>query len=710
MKQVFILAVIFFLIFQATAQQSLSLKDATIGQGSYLRPAMPEQLKWKNSKHYVMVRENNLIQFQVGETQPVELISLVGLNEALRNKGLKEVSTFPRFEMAGESTIWFRTSGQLVLLNLQNQAIVSNLAYPTDANNFDFCKENSSLAFTSGNNLFIADNSGIRQVTSDAVTHILNGTSVHRNEFGITKGTFWSPSGSQLAFYHMDETMVGDYPLVDFMAREAELVSIKYPMAGMTSHQVKLGIYSLNTKQIVYMETGEPADHYLTNISWAPDEKSIFIAELNREQNHMKLNQYDAASGKLIKTVLEEKGNTYVEPVYPIVFSATDPSKFYYQTQQDGWNHIYLYNTNGEKITQITCGDWEVTELSGFDPEEKSVFFEATKESPIERHVYRINLKSGKTDKLTTDTGTHSAMLSPDGRYLIDQWTSTQIPGQVDLIKISDNHRTTIFEAPNTLKNFELGENSVFTIKAADGTTDLYCRMIKPNHFDPTKKYPVIVYVYGGPHAQMVNKTWHNDARWWQYYMASKGYIAFTVDSRGSANRGKRFEDVIHRQLGVTETADQMKGIEYLKSLSYVDQNRIGVHGWSYGGFMTLNLMLKHPEVFKVGVAGGPVVDWSMYEVMYGERYMDTPEENPEGYKNANMLNYAGNLNGKLMLIHGVQDQTVVMQHSIQFLKKCVDLDKQVDFFVYPTHEHNVRGNDRLHLMEKVSNYFLDNL
>ena len=371
MKQVLIFAVTFFLIFQATAQQTLSLKDATIGQGSYLRPTMPEQLKWKDSKHYVMVRENNLIQFQIGDTKSVELLSLAELNEVLRNKEIKEVSAFPRFEMAGESNMWFRTSGQLVLLNLQNKAIVSKMAYPADANNFDFCKENSSLAFTSGNNLFITDNSGILKVTSDAVAHILNGTSVHRNEFGITKGTFWSPRGSQLAFYRMDETMVGDYPLVDFMAREAELVSIKYPMAGMTSHQVKLGIYNLTTKQTVYMETGEPADHYLTNISWASDEKSIFIAELNREQNYMKLNQYDAASGKLIKTVLEEKGNTYVEPVHSIVFSATDPSKFYYQTQQDGWNHIYLYNTNGEQIAQITRGDWEVTEILGFDPEEK---------------------------------------------------------------------------------------------------------------------------------------------------------------------------------------------------------------------------------------------------------------------------------------------------------------------------------------------------
>jgi len=508
----------------------------------------------------------------------------------------------------------------------------------------------------------------------------------------------------------MDETMVGDYPLVDYTTREAELVNIKYPMAGMTSHQVKIGIYDLATKQTIYLKTGEPLDHYLTNICWSLDEKTIFIQELNREQNHMKLNQYDVATGDLIKTVLEEQDDKYVEPVHPILFSKIDPEKFYFQSRRDGWNHVYEYNIRGELITQITKGDWEVTELSGFDAKEENMFFEATKESPIERHFYRINIRSGKTDKLTADAGTHSCILSPDQQNIIDRWTSTNIPGQLDLISTKKDSKQILFEASNTLKDFDLGENTVFTIKAADGVTDLYCRMIKPNKFDPTKKYPVIIYVYGGPHAQMVNKTWQNDARWWQYYMASKGYIAFTLDSRGSDNRGKAFENVIHRQLGVIETADQMKGIDYLKSLPYVDVNRIGVHGWSYGGFMTLNLKLKYPETFKVAVAGGPVVDWSMYEVMYGERYMDTPQENPEGYKNANMMNYVDKLNGKLMIIHGVQDQTVVMQQSMQFLKKCIDLDKQVDFFVYPTHEHNVRGNDRLHLMEKISNYFLDNL
>ena len=711
MKQFSLLLAIFFIISGVSAQKTLSLKDATLGSSTYLKPVMPEQLKWQDNLHYVMVKDSNLIQFNFQDNKSLELLSFADLNKALKFKGIKTVQSFPKFSFINESQVWVQASNHIVIVNLKDKSVTTNLEYPENAENIDFCPTNSVLTYTIKNNLYIAGISGSQQITKDQNEHIINGGSaVHRNEFGITKGTFWSPSGNQLAFYRMDETMVGDYPLVDYMTREAELVNIKYPMAGMTSHQVKLGIYNLTTKQIIYMKTGEPADHYLTNICWSPDEKSIFIAELNREQNYLKLNRYDAKTGELIKTVLEEKDEKYVEPLHSILFSKTNPDYFYYQSRRDGWNHIYLFNLSGEQIAQITKGKWEVTQLLGFDPDEKNMFFEATRESPIERNLYKINIHSGKTDKLTEVAGTHSGVLSPDSKNLLDCWTSTDIPGQIDWIATNNNHRQILFEAQNTLKDYELGENTVFTIKAADGTTDLYCRMIKPNNFDPAKKYPVIVYVYGGPHDQLVNKTWHNAARWWQYYMASKGYISFTVDSRGSDNRGKAFEDVIHRQLGVVETEDQMKGIEYLKTLPFVDTSRIGVHGWSYGGFMTLNLKLKHPEVFKVAIAGGPVVDWSMYEVMYGERYMDTPEENPEGYRNANMLNYVDKLSGKLLLIHGLQDQTVVMQHSIQFLKKCVDLGKQVDFFVYPTHIHNVHGNDRLHLMEKISNYFLENL
>lgn len=710
MKRYLLLPIFLLIIFTSQAQQTMSLKDAILGAGSYLKPKMPGQLQWKNNETYVFVLDSVLYESNTKDNQRKQILTLGELNKKLEAAGIEPIHRFPAFSFINESKIWFLTAQKVVLFSLNDLTVAGQIEFEKGAANQDYCKTNDKVAYTIENNLFISGASGKEQITNEENMHVVNGQSVHRNEFGIKKGTFWSPNGNYLAFYRMDETMVGDYPLVDYMAREATLNNVKYPMAGMVSHEVTLGIYNLATKNTVFLKTGEPADHYLTNICWSPDEKNIYIAELNREQNDMKLNCYDASSGEFVKTVLEETNPKYVEPMNPIVFSKADPTKFYMQTKRDGWNHVYLYDINGKLIRQVTTGNWEVTGVLGFDAKEQNMFFEATKESPLERNLYKVSMKDGKFEKLSSKAGTHAGVLSPDQQFMLDSWTSTDVPGKLDLITVRKNQQKTIFEAENTLKNYELGENTVFTIKAADDSTDLYCRMIKPNNFDPAKKYPVIVYVYGGPHAQLVNKTWLNDARWWQYYMASKGYIAFTVDSRGSDNRGAKFENIIHRNLGVIETADQMKGIEYLKSLPFVDVNRIGVHGWSYGGFMTLNLKLKHPEVFKVAVAGGPVVDWKMYEVMYGERYMDTPQENPEGYKNANMMNYVDQLQGKLMIIHGVQDQTVVMQQSMQFLKKCIDEGKQLDFFVYPTHEHNVRGKDRVHLMEKVSNYFFDNL
>ncbi len=545
------------------------------------------------------------------------------------------------------------------------------------AENAVFNEQGKFVTFTIEDDLYAFFSEGkMVQITSDGGNGIVNGKSVHRNEFGITGGIFNSPKGNFIAFYRKDESMVRDYPLVDFMTREAEYTPVKYPMAGMTSHQVKLGVYNINTGETVFMQTGKPLDHYLTNIAWSPDEKYIYMAELNREQNHMQMNCYNVETGAKVKTLFEETDDRYVEPLYPVVFSKVNENEFYYLTRKDGWFHVYKYNTNGQLIRQITNGEWEVTSLLGFDAKEKYAFVEATKESPLEMHIYRVEIKSGNMEKLTTDEGIHSGMISPEGGFMLDTWNGPEVPSKTDVLTTNGKRQRNVFIAKDPLADYQLGENKLVPVMSADGNTELTGRLILPVNFDPSKKYPVIVYVYGGPHSQLVDKSWQNQARWWQYYMASQGYIAFTMDNRGTSNRGRNFETVVHRHLGVLETEDQMQGIKYPESLPYVNANRIGVHGWSFGGFMTLNLMLRHPEVFKVGVAGGPVVDWSMYEVMYGERYMDMPQENPEGYAESNMLNHVSALNGKLMLIHGVQDQTVVMQHSIKFLRECMKGEK----------------------------------
>ncbi len=584
------------------------------------------------------------------------------------------------------------------------------IAYPQAAKaggtNVDFTPEGGHIAYTVGNNLYV-DN---RQVT-DEPEGIVCGQSVHRNEFGITKGTFWSPRGTLLAFYRMDESMVTEYPLVDITQRIGTVENIRYPMAGMTSHKVQVGIYNPTTGNTLYLETGDPTDRYFTNIAWAPDERSLYLIELNRDQNHSKLCQYDATSGKLMGVLYEETHPKYVEPQQPIVFLPWDDTQFIYQSQRDGYNHLYLMSVDNPSPRQLTQGSWLVQSILGFNAKKKEVIIAATKESSLQSNIYKVRIKDGRLTPLDNGQGVHSAQLSASGTYVIDNWSSPQVPRNIGIVSTANGKETArLLTAADPFRGLVMPTVETGTLKAADGKTDLYWRMLKPADFDPAKKYPVIVYVYGGPHAQMINANWMYAARGWDLYMANRGYILFTLDNRGSANRGLEFENCTFRHLGIEEGKDQVKGIEYLKSLPYVDASRIGVHGWSFGGHMTTALMLRYPDVFKVGVAGGPVIDWQFYEVMYGERYMDTPQQNPEGYRECNLRNLAPRLKGHLLLIHDDHDRTCVPQHTLSFLKACVDARTYPDLFIYPTHDHNVLGRDRVHLHEKITRYFEDYL
>lgn len=583
-----------------------------------------------------------------------------------------------------------------------------------DAENVEADPTATRVAYTKAQNLFVsapgADNVAVTTETNPA---IVNGQAAHRSEFGITKGTFWSPTGQRLAFYRMDQMMVSDYPLVDIGALPAQEKVIKYPMAGGKSHHVTVGVYNVATKSTVFLKTGEPAEQYLTNISWAPDEKTIYVAIVNRGQNELKLNQYDAGTGAFLKTLFEEKDSRYTEPEHGLTFVPKKPQQFIWQSRRDGFRHLYLYDVSGKLHRQLTGGAWEVTDLLGFSDNGARVVFSATADSPLERHSYSVDLASaGEPRKITQGTGTHATQLSDDGRWLLDNFSSSVAPRAIRVIEVaSAKPRRLLLKADDPTAAYALGEVKLFPIKAADGQTDLYCRLITPPNYDPAKKYPAVIYVYGGPHVQLVTDSWLGGGNLWMQLMAQKGYVVFTVDSRGSGNRGLKFEQATFRQLGTEEMADQLKGVEYLKSLPYVDANRIGVHGWSFGGFMTTTLLTRAPaNTFKVGVAGGPVIDWKFYEVMYTERYMDTPQENPDGYKTASLLNYIPNLKNKLLMIHGTVDDVVVWQQSLAYVKACVDAGVQLDYFVYPGHPHNVRGKDRIHLMQKVTDYFDANL
>lgn len=635
------------------------------------------------------------------------LLTREKINATLKAADLPELSHFynVRFPWAGADEMLLTLAGKYVTYDFKEDKITVLYTLPPKAANEDFCNENRRIAYTSGNNLYV---NGL-QITHEP-EGIVCGQAVHRSEFGIHKGTFWSPGGNLLAFYRMDESMVTEYPLVNITPRIAELNNVRYPMAGMTSHTVSVGIYDINSKETVYLNTGDPADRYFTNISWSPDEKTIYLIELNRDQNHSKLCRYDAKTGELISTLIEEKHPRYVEPQHPIAFLPWDATKFIYQSQRNGYNHLYLYDTEGRLIKQLTSGNWPVKELAGFNEKSKSVFILSTEVSPLQSNICRIDIPSAKRTRLGTATGVHQAKISPSGHYLIDTYQAPGVPRSINIIETKKGTSINLLTAENPFGDFEMPTIETGTIKAADGVTDLYYRLVKPVDFDPDKKYPTVVYVYGGPHAQMITNGFQYSARGWDLYMATQGYVMFTLDNRGSGNRGLEFENCTFRRLGVEECKDQIKGIEYLKSLPYVDSHRIGVHGWSYGGHLTTALMLRYPDIFKAGVAGGPVIDWKYYEIMYGERYMDTPESNPEGYKQTNLNNMAGNLKGHLLLIHDDHDDTCVPQHTLSFIKACVDAGTYPDLFIYPGHKHNVTGRDRVHLYEKITRYFKEHL
>ena len=570
----------------------------------------------------------------------------------------------------------------------------------------DYTPEGGHIAYTVKNNLFV-DNKAVTKEPEGIVC----GQSVHRNEFGISKGTFWSPQGDLLAFYRMNESMVTPYPLVDITPRIALVDKIRYPMAGMLSHQVSVGIYNPDTQKTIYLNTGDPTNRYFTNISWSPDEKSIYVIELNRDQNHSQLVRYNAETGAKEAMLFEETHPKYVEPQHPIVFLPWDSNQFIYWSQRDGFHHLYLYNKEGQLIKQLTQGDWLVQDILGFNTARKEMIIASTEISPLQTNIFSLNVKTGKRTLLGQQDGTHSARLSASGTYLIDNFTSFNVPREISILPTNGKTGINLLTATDPMKEqYNLPEITLGTIKAADGKTDLYYRLIKPVNFDPNKKYPAIIYVYGGPHAQLIHNNRFYDARGWDLYMAQKGYVMLTVDSRGSDNRGLEFENCTFRQLGVEEMKDQVEGAKFLQSLPYVNADKIGVHGWSFGGFMTTNLMLTYPEIFKVGVAGGPVIDWQYYEVMYGERYMDTPQTNPEGYKNSNLKLKAGNLKGRLEVIIGGADPTCVPQHSYTFLRACIDAGTHPDFFVYPEDGHNMMGRDRVHLHEHITRYFEDHL
>jgi dipeptidyl-peptidase-4 len=644
-----------------------------------------------------------------------------------KNKDLQSLKfgALPIFNFTTQNTGWFKESAYLFNFEvLHNGGIRVQFDFNTEKEEqaFEIFVDKNNLEKSTGfvfkDNIWIKTKTQQVQITKDGGPGIVYGQSVHRNEFGIGKGLFWSLDGKSLAFYRMDEKRVTEYPLFSISERPAKQNSIKYPMAGDSSHTVTVGVWNKETQKVIYLKTSGTYDHYLTNVTWSPNGNSIFIAWVNREQNKMELREYNALSGELIKTYFSHSHDKYIEPENGPLFLGNSSDNFIWQGKQSGFNHLYLYKNNS--LNQITSGDWEVTEIVGLDKSKQNIIVNSTKsgnsntDNALIRTPLIVNIQSKKLSVLTNNNSYNSGIWNEDAGLLITSYSNLNLPKKIDCISVNpSNIKKSKFDSVSLYQSeipiLAISTGEIHLGKITNEGVDLYTRTFFPPNFDPNKKYPVVVYVYGGPHAQMITNTWLGGGNLWMHFMAQKGYIVFTLDNRGSAHRGSNFENATFRKLGNVEMSDQLAGLNYLKSLNYVDSTRIGIHGWSFGGFMTTSLMTRTPGKYKVGVAGGRVIDWKYYEIMYTERYMDKPEENPEGYKESSLLNYAHQLNGRLLMIHGADDDVVVWQHSLMFLDKCVkSMNTNLDYYVYPGHKHNVVGPDRAHLYKKISQYFFD--
>tara|TARA_B100000809_G_C15125276_1_gene525988 strand:+ start:937 stop:3051 length:2115 start_codon:yes stop_codon:yes gene_type:complete len=696
-------ATLFLSAISFSQKPSLSVEDAVMGYYNGLYPENISGLQWvPGTELYSAINSDILYVFDnTGKIK--KKLTLAEIKTTLKNP---ELNHMPRLTWESPTEIHLTLKDKRYILDPFKNELKKFIPLPDNFENIDFHFNSENIAYTQENDLFIWKDGQETRVTKND-EHTTSGQAIARYEFGISKGTFWSPSGAFLAFYEKNEENVTEYPLLDYSSTPASSHPIKYPMAGQLSEHGRVGIVDSETGETAYLQQMGEEESYVTNIAWSPDNQFIYVAHLNREQTSMALNKY-TRKGDFLKTIYQEFDEEYVEPENPPYFIPNGKGDFIWITEKNGFSNLVLMNDDGI-IRELTNLTYEITDFIGFNSEGTKAFFHATGENPTENHGYTVELETGSVTQLTSGSGTHAISVSESGKFYIDNYNSTAIPGKTTLYHTTKSKSWEILSADNPLSEYTIGTTEIFSKKVSDGT-ELWCRMIKPSHFDETKKYPVLFYVYNGPHVQLVKDSWLGGASLWMHSLAEEGYLIFTVDGRGSSRRGIDFEQAVHENMGTIEVQDQAEMAEWLKTLPYTDNDRFAVHGWSYGGFMTTSLMLKNPGLFKVGVAGGPVIDWRLYEIMYTERYMDTPETNPEGYAEADLKTHVANLEGKLMLIHGASDDVVLMQHSMEFLTKCIEEGKEIDFFPYPGHAHNVRGKDRVHLMTKVLNYIKSNL
>ena len=619
-----------------------------------------------------------------------------------------------QYQWAPDGTaILFQGSTGLAWLDLKTQTertLVSGKATLADPK---VSPDGRNVSFVRDHNVWLVNlaDGKERAVTQGGTEEIRKGELdwVYPEELDIKTAYWWAPDSSAIAYLEMDERKVSQYPLVDFSSPSGEAEMERYPTAGGANPTVRVLVILLNGGEPRAMDIGAGSDIYIPRVNWLTDSKQLAIQRLNRTQTNLDLLIADAATGKT-RVALSEHDPNWIN-VSDDLYFLKDGKRFLWSSERSGYRHLYLRDLEGKQLAQLTKGEWEVSAVDAIDETKGLVYFTAAEKSPLERHLYRVSLDGTGSAQLTKDAGTHAVVFAPNAAAFYDTYSSAATPQRQDLYRADGSHIATINEnRVAELAGYHLSPTEFITVKSRDGVP-LNASIIKPTDFNPQKKYPVLVYTYGGPHAQVVRNGWGGATFLWHQLMAQKGYIIFSLDNRGSAGRGHAFETPLHFRMGAQELSDQRDGVRYLRSLPYVDANRVGIWGWSYGGHMTLHAMFEAGDDFKAGFAGGPVTDWRYYDSIYTERYLGLPQKNGKGYQDSSPVKYAAQLKGKLLIAHGTGDDNVHYANTLAVINDLIEAGKYVEVLAFPGRGHGVSDPPaRRVLMQRVTQFFLDNL